>query len=99
MKTFLLKDDDPVAVGQGRRPKFIDDILSSPGKRLQIIGLAGDCSSYCSTGEYPAKPAASKLSVSDWKGVAGTTGLEPATSDVTGLRSGLLKSWIYLCSQ
>jgi hypothetical protein len=29
--------------------------------------------------------------------VAGTTGLEPATSDVTDLRSGLAKSWTYLC--
>ena len=33
-----------------------------------------------------------------WR-VAGTTGLEPATSDVTGLRSGLATSMIYLCFQ
>jgi Phage integrase family len=31
--------------------------------------------------------------------VAGTTGLEPATSDVTDLRSGPIKSWTYLCYQ
>jgi hypothetical protein len=31
--------------------------------------------------------------------MAGTTGLEPATSDVTDLRSGLIKSWTYLCYQ
>ncbi len=28
-----------------------------------------------------------------------TTGLEPATYDVTDLRSGLIKSWTYLCYQ
>ena len=33
------------------------------------------------------------------KGMAGTTGLEPATSDVTGLGSGLAQSTIYLCFQ
>ena len=31
--------------------------------------------------------------------MAGTTGLEPATSDVTDLRSGLVKSLTYLCFQ
>jgi hypothetical protein len=31
--------------------------------------------------------------------LAGTTGLEPATSDVTGLGSGLVISMIYLCFQ
>ena len=31
------------------------------------------------------------------KRMAGTTGLEPATSDVTDLRSGPIKSWTYLC--
>ena len=31
--------------------------------------------------------------------MAGTTGFEPATSDVTGLRSGSAESAIYLCFQ
>ena len=31
-----------------------------------------------------------KGQLSDWKGMAGTTGLEPATSDVTGRRSNQL---------
>jgi len=31
--------------------------------------------------------------------MAGTTGLEPATSDVTDLRSGLVKSLTCLCYQ
>jgi hypothetical protein len=33
------------------------------------------------------------------KGMAGTTGLEPATSDVTGLRSALAASTIYVLFQ
>ena len=45
-----------------------------------------NCSSYCSTRENAAKMTLNEA----WKllkGMAGTTGLEPATSDVTGRRS------------
>ena len=46
-------------------------------------------SSYCSTSENEAKIVRKKAG--NWlKRMAGTTGLEPATSDVTGRRSNQL---------
>jgi hypothetical protein len=53
------------------------------------ISSAENFSSYCSTAKTRLKLLRRRL-VSDGKRMAGTTGLEPATSDVTGRRSNQL---------
>jgi hypothetical protein len=47
--------------------------------------LARDC-----TTNVPARPCSTKILVLNKKGMAGPTGFEPATSDVTGQRSNQL---------
>ena len=51
--------------------------------------LDENCSSYCSTSENEAK-IGSREGLELIEGLAGTTGFEPATSDVTGRRSNQL---------
>jgi RNAse (barnase) inhibitor barstar len=58
-----------------------------------------NCSSYCSTDENEAKIMPIRKLGNDRKKLAGTTGVEPATFDVTDSRSRLVKSLTYLCFQ
>jgi hypothetical protein len=74
---------------RAKPPSVTSVSTSSADKRSRSGCCAEKCSSYCSTGESTPKVLISE-SGSDWKGMAGTTGLEPATSDVTGRRSNQL---------
>ena len=72
-----------------RRPRRLDNSLHP----INVSGTERceeNCSSYCSTGENTPKVLNFDSLEAIEKKLAGTTGLEPATSDVTGRRSNQL---------
>ena len=67
---------------------MLGEAAATGGSFIPTATCVENRSSYCSTGENEAKISSTK----DWKRskeLAGTTGLEPATSDVTGAEKNL----------